>query len=151
MSHIRDYLIYCIDFIIQTTFKLIPNHPPTPQFVHSWQMNLHTLQTSKGSPHKYDYWTPTTPPIIPKCFNVKAVLNFWEGFISFCHQNIDLQDVWIFPVFQFEYPLHFKPPTHLNSILVQIVKSVQNIRWSLSEIYVIILLANKKIKKPYWL
>ena len=121
-----------MDFTIRTTFELILKHPPTPQFVHSRQINPYTLQPSKGSSPKNYYWPPTTPPIIPKCFNVKAVLNFLHGFISFCHQNIDLEGVRVFPVLQFEHLLHFNPPTHLNSNVVWIVKSVRNIRWSLN-------------------
>ena len=127
-----DCLIFCTDFKIQIAFKLILTNPPIPQFVHSRQINPYTLRPSKGSSPENDYWPPTTPPIIPKWLNVKAVLNFLQGFISVCHQNIDLQGVRIFHVFQFEHPLHFNPPTHLNSNVVRIVKSVRNIRWSLS-------------------
>ena len=51
------------------------------------------------------YYNPAT---IPKCFSVKAMLDFLHKFISFWDENIDFQGVHIFSVFQFERPRYFK-------------------------------------------
>ena len=58
----RDRLIFCTDFTIRTTFKLILTHPRTPHFEHSRQINLYTLQPSKGSSLEICHWLLTTPP-----------------------------------------------------------------------------------------
>ncbi len=41
---LREHPLFCALFTIQTTFRFILAHPPTIQFEHRGQINVHTLK-----------------------------------------------------------------------------------------------------------